>query len=106
MSNRDELAGMLAGVVNGPETGSPITRAMADAILAAGYRKPRTIGYVVVDVVSKALDWDGEMHPSEEAAIESLTGPHQMWCKSAEEETEDRTFWGSAYMICAVEATR
>jgi hypothetical protein len=32
MSNRDELAGMLAGVVNGPETGSPITRAMADAI--------------------------------------------------------------------------
>jgi hypothetical protein len=40
---RDELAGILAGVVNGPETGSPITRAMADAVLAAGYTKPRTV---------------------------------------------------------------
>lgn len=75
-------------------------------VLEAGYRKPRTIGYIVVDNVTKALDWDGELHPTEEDAIESLTGPHQMWCKSIEEETEERTFWGTSYMICPVEAAK
>lgn len=43
MNARDELAGILAGVVNGPEDGTPITRRMAEAAFAAGYSKPRTI---------------------------------------------------------------
>jgi hypothetical protein len=52
MSARDELAGIYMytlnmghGMVSRPEQGN---RA-ADAILAAGYRKPRIIGYAVVD---------------------------------------------------------
>jgi hypothetical protein len=60
------------------------------------------IGYVVVDKETKKLDWDGELHPLRVDAIESMTGPHQMWCKSLEDETEDRAYWGSAYDICAV----
>ena len=60
------------------------------------------LGFVVVDKVSLALDWDGEMHSSREGAIESLTGPHQMWCKYINDETDDKTYWGRAYMICPV----
>ena len=43
MSGRDELAGILSQSVHGPTSGTDLTRHMADAILAAGYRKPRTL---------------------------------------------------------------
>jgi hypothetical protein len=69
----------------------------------------KIIGYVVVDRETKLIDWDMEVHPLRVNAIESLTGPYQMWCKSLEEETDDRTYWGKAYMICKVtesEATK
>lgn len=32
------------------------------------------IGWVVVDKTTRALDWDGELHPTEEAARSSLDG--------------------------------
>lgn len=66
----------------------------------AGQQK--TIGYVVVGRKSKQIDWDLEMHPLRVDAINSLTGPYQKWCRSVEEETEDRTYWGKVYMICPV----
>jgi hypothetical protein len=65
----------------------------------------KIIGYVVVDKETQKLDWDGEMHPLRVDAIESLTGPRQMWCKNLEDETEDRTYWGKAYIICPVLAS-
>lgn len=74
---------------------------VADALIAAGWTKPRVIGYVVVDIKTRSLDWDGELHPTEEAAIESLTG-HTWWCKSLEEETDERTFYGTVYEILPV----
>jgi len=64
--------------------------------------KHEPIGYVVVDSQTNAIDWDGDMHPTREAAIDSLTGPHHMWCKSVEAEDDDHTYWGKAYTIGVV----
>lgn len=60
------------------------------------------IGFVIVDRYTNKIDWDGELHPTVEAAIDSLTGPRQMWCKTPEEENEDKTYWATAYMLCRV----
>ncbi|WP_457948274.1 hypothetical protein ACTAQI_20200 [Pseudarthrobacter sp. alpha12b] len=60
------------------------------------------IGYVVVDRVTKEIDWDCELHTSIDQAIRSLTAPQQMYCKTFEEETEDKTYWAKHYMICPV----
>ncbi len=32
------------------------------------------IGYVIVSNIDSRMDWDDELHPSIEAAIDSLTG--------------------------------
>jgi hypothetical protein len=106
MSNeRSDLGGLIWETSQRDEGTISVTGAdiIADAILAEGWMKPRTIGYVVVDVQTKKLDWDGDLHPSKDAAVASLTGAGQMWCKSVEEEDDERTYWGSAYMICPVE---
>lgn len=60
------------------------------------------IGYIVIDTDTNEIDWDGKLHPTRDAAIESMTGPGMMWCNSADEETEDKTYWGRAYIICPV----
>jgi len=62
------------------------------------------LGFVIVDRYTRKLNWDGELHPTETAAIESLTGPRQMWCKSLAEESEDKTYFGKLYEICPVYA--
>ncbi len=66
----------------------------------------KIIGYVVVDKVTKKLDWDGELHPLRVDALESMTGPYQAYCKNMEDETEDRTYWGKVYDICPVYAPK
>lgn len=43
MNASDELSGVISQSVHGPHGGTDLTRHMADSILAAGYRKPRTI---------------------------------------------------------------
>lgn len=63
---------------------------------------PGLVGFVIVDIKTRKLDWDGELHPTREAAIESLTGPHQMWCSTPEESSEERTYYGDVYEILPV----
>lgn len=60
------------------------------------------IGYVIVDAETNAIDWDAELHPTRDAAIASLTGPRHMYCKSVDEETDEKTYWGRHYAICTV----
>jgi hypothetical protein len=72
--------------------------AMADAILAAGYRKPRTVGYVAVGVHSNGLDWDEAVYESEDAVIDSLCGPYQPFSRAP----ESPDYWGREYRICAI----
>lgn len=64
------------------------------------------IGYVIVDKVTKKLDWDGELHSLRVDALESMTGPRQAFCKNLEDETDDRTYWGKVYDICPVYAPK
>lgn len=59
-------------------------------------------GFVIVDIKTREIDWDCELHPTREAAFESLTGPCQSYCRTPEEETEERTYWGKHYEILAV----
>lgn len=106
MSSRDELARIYIDTLNrghGMIERSEQGNRAADAILAAGYRKPRTLGFIVVDAETKQIDWDGDLHPSREAAIESMTGPRHMYCKSVDEENDDKTYWGRHYLIAPVE---
>lgn len=67
-----------------------------------------TLGYIIVDKKTRAIDWDGELHPSIEAAIESMTGPHQSMCRTAEEEddaaNDGRTAWWRVYSVHSVTA--
>lgn len=60
------------------------------------------IGYIIVDRETKEIDWDCELHQSIQQAIRSLTAPQQMYCKTEEEENEDKTHWAKHYMICPV----
>lgn len=39
---RDDIAGIISGVVNGPAAGTALTRTFADALLEAGYTKQPT----------------------------------------------------------------
>jgi hypothetical protein len=73
-----------------------IAEAQAEALRAAA------VGFVVVDIKTRELDWDGVLHPTREAAVESLTGPHQMWCRTREEATDERSFFGEVYEILPV----
>lgn len=59
-------------------------------------------GFVVVDIKTRKMDWDGELHLTREAALESLTGPRQMWCRTPEEATDERTYYGDVYEILTV----
>ena len=72
-----------------------IAKACADA------KAESTVGFVIVDIKTRKLDWDGEMHPTREVAIESLTG-HTWWCRTPEEATDERTYYGDVYEILPV----
>jgi len=67
-----------------------------------------TLGYIIVDKKTRAIDWDCELHPSIEAAIESMTGPRQSMCRTVEEEddvaNDGRTAWWLVYSIHPVTA--
>jgi hypothetical protein len=69
MSSRDELTTLILG--------KTAPRA-ADAVLAAGYRKPEIIGYVVVDRDGKAV-----RNFDEQAAAEKFAAEYTEDCKDA-----------------------
>ncbi|UKA69563.1 hypothetical protein [Arthrobacter sp. FW306-06-A] len=56
-------------------------------------------GYVIADKKTGAIDWDGEVHPTVEAAIESMCGPFQSF--SREKDDPDKDYWGDVYDILA-----
>ncbi|MGO4297114.1 hypothetical protein [Glutamicibacter sp. MCAF14] len=86
------------------ETSKEHYRGNARAVLAVA--QPEVRGYIIVDKKTNAIDWDGELHTSIESAIESMTGPHQSMCRTAEEEddaaNDGRTAWWRFYSIHAV----
>ena len=56
--------------------------------------------YVIADKRDGKLDWDGELHPSIDACIESMCGQSQSYVRTEEEATdEDRTVWSEDYEI-------
>jgi hypothetical protein len=62
------------------------------------------IGYVIVDRETHAIDWDGDLHATRESAIQSMTGPHHGFVRTADEEDEDHQVWWNAYWILPVMA--
>lgn len=80
---------------------SHVINKTADAVLAAGYRKPRIIGYVVVGKQSNSMDWDDQLYATEEACIDSLCGPYQDFNR----ESGTKNYWGNEYKICPVLAS-
>lgn len=70
----------------------------ADAILAAGYRKPRTLGYIILSKRTNRMDWDDEIYVTTEAAIDSLCGPYQDYTR----DPADEMYWGKDYHLCPV----
>lgn len=57
------------------------------------------IGYVIVSNIDSWLDWDDELHPSIEAAIDSLTGTYSPLCRSEEDRTKTKKPWWEEYEI-------
>ena len=90
------------------EVGHGVARDDAKAVVTAylAVAQPVVRGYIIVDKKTNAIDWDGELHPSIESAIESMTGPHQSMCRTAEEEddaaNDGRTAWWRIYSIHTV----
>ena len=62
------------------------------------------VGFVVVDIKTRKMDWDGELHPTREAAVRSLTDGHTWWVRTPGEAADGRTFYGDEYEI--LELTR
>jgi hypothetical protein len=66
--------------------------------------KPR--GFVIVDKLTNAIDWDAELHSSREEAIESMCNPRQMYVRTAEEVIDGEKYhWSEHYDICEVRNT-
>ncbi|SDK80822.1 hypothetical protein [Arthrobacter sp. ok362] len=122
MSARDELAELLAGEIPSDiyacnrvweawsygtmsqddftpaNEESDLVAEIADAVLAAGYRKSDIIGYLVVGKSNDSLDWDDKMYESEQACIDSLCGPYQDFTR----EPDSECYWGNEYKLCPV----
>lgn len=101
-----ELLQRLRAIV---ESGTPLARntvlGLIERATEANQIEARAeAGFVIVDIKTRQLDWDGELHPTREAAIESLTGKYQWHCRTPEEATEDRTYYGNYYEILPVTA--
>lgn len=80
----------------------PTVLALLDRVEAANDAPRDPVGFVIVDIKTRKLDWDGEMHPTREAAIDSLTAGRTWWCRAPEEATDERTYYGEVYEILAV----
>lgn len=60
----------------------------------------RATGYVIVDKATGTLDWDGELHKTVDAAIQSLTDPWQEFADSDEDAAATgRKNWRDVYEI-------
>jgi len=63
------------------------------------------IGYVIVDNETHKLDWDCELHRTQQEAIDSMCGPRQMYARTREEANAsegEKTYWAEHYTICPV----
>ena len=67
------------------------------------------VRFVIVDKITGALDWDGDLHPSREAAIASMCGRHSMYVATPE-DVDDRdaisVYWADDYDICEVHPSK
>lgn len=73
MNACDELAGIMSSALHGPKDGTNITRLMADAVLAAGYTKPR----IITTVEELAALPDGTVIAEDYATHQRILGG---WC--------------------------
>jgi hypothetical protein len=59
----------------------------------------KIIGYIILNPNTDVGDWDDCLHLTEESAIESLTGPHDPYCRTEAERTDDIVPWWEDYDI-------
>lgn len=66
------------------------------------------IGHVIIDKETRLIDWDGEVHATREAAIDSLCssryGIPADFTRCEDEGSINRPYWGDQYIIGTVTA--
>ena len=95
-SNERALRDALLDALEAPGT---ITKARLRNLLIK-YPESETVGYVIADKATGSMDWDGQVHPTVEAAINSMCGPRQSF--SREKDDPDKDHWNVVYNILAV----
>jgi len=98
MSTERALRDALLDALEAPGT---ITKARLRNLLIE-HPESETVGYVIADKATGSIDWDGEVHPTFEAAIDSMCGQHQSY--SREKDNLDKDHWSVTYDILAVKA--
>ncbi|YCK81371.1 hypothetical protein M1D89_20225 [Arthrobacter sp. D3-18] len=96
MSNERALRDALLDALEAPGT---ITKSRLRTIMI-DHPESETVGYVIADKATGSMDWDGQVHPSVEAAINSMCGPYQSY--SRETDDPERDHWSVTYNILPV----
>lgn len=62
---------------------------------------PQPVGWIIVNGNTDSLDWDTQLYPSREHAIQGLIGNFGGYCRDGE-DTEDKRPWSDDYQILPV----